>query len=405
MTAGISATEIMAFVLAIAASATVMWFICSRPSGKAGAAKVAEELALQAVRNDMNMLRLATESSLQNLTGIFSSQLQGVSGSVQSGLASMTSEVNTRLESMNSHVAAQLANNIKVMADSSQAVTRNMMTVQNTFAGLQKQVGEMTEQARQLGEMSKSLSSLERVLASPKLRGNFGEAQLEALLGNVFPADQFQMQYCFPSGDIADAILFFPQGKVVVDSKFPLENFRRMSEAGENDKKGLRKEFIKDVRRRIDEIAARYVRPGDGTFPFALMFIPAENVYYEAIIRDDDGNDLYAYCEKHRVFPVSPNTLYAYLQTIVMGMRGMRISARAESILREIESLHTEMVRFTDCYDTVGKHLRNASAKFDDSSRVLQKVEQRLEGLSSSNPEQDILLDAQPFMSGGAPLV
>ena len=403
MPANISATEIVVFVLAIAAGASAMWWI---GAGRRRSTAGAEEMAMQAVRNDMNMLRQATENSLQSLTGIFSSQLQGVSGSVQSGLASMTSEVNTRLDSMNSHVAEQLAQNVKVMADSSQAVSRNIMTVQSTFAGLQKQVGEMTEQARQLGEMSKALSSLERVLASPKLRGNFGEAQLETLLGNVFPADQFQMKYGFPSGDIADAILFFPQGKVVVDSKFPLENFRKMSEACDADKKGLRKEFIKDVRRRIDEIAVKYVRPADGTFPFALMFIPAENVYYEAIIRDEEGNDLYAYCELRRVFPVSPNTLYAYLQTIVMGMRGMRISARAESILHEIESLHVEMMKFSDCYETVGKHLRNAAVKFDDSSRVLQKVERRLEGLSANHSDQEVLLDAEPFVAGsGPPLV
>ena len=399
MPANISATEIIVFLLAIAAGALAAWGMARR-----GSPQAADDMAMQAVRNDMNMLRQATERSLQSLTGIFSSQLQGVSGSVQSGLASMTTEVNTRLDSMNSHVAEQLAQNVKVMADSSQAVSRNMMTVQSTFAGLQKQVGEMTEQARQLGEMSKALSSLERVLASPKLRGNFGEAQLETLLGNVFPADQFQMKYGFPSGDIADAILFFPQGKVVVDSKFPLENFRKMAEACEADKKGLRKEFIKDVRRRIDEIAVKYVRPADGTFPFALMFIPAENVYYESIIRDDEGNDLYAYCEQRRVFPVSPNTLYAYLQTIVMGMRGMRISARAESILHEIESLQVEMVKFTDCYETVGRHLRNAAVKFDDSSRVLQKVERRLEGLSSTNSDQEALLE--PFVAGaGPPLV
>src|SRR5205823_12267415 len=177
----------------------------------------------------------------------------------------------------------------------------------------------------------------------------------------VFAREQFDMQFRFSSGDIADAVLHLPQGKVAVDSKFSLENFRRIMDAqNEPDKKSARREFLKDVRKRIDEIAGKYIRPAEGTLPFALMYIPAENVYYEAIIRDEDGNDLYAYCAAKRVLPVSPNSLYAYLQTIVLGMNGMRVSERAEAILREIQSLKIALEGFDEVYSKLGTHLRNA---------------------------------------------
>jgi DNA recombination protein RmuC len=255
----------------------------------------------------------------------------------------------------------------------------------------------MSEQARQLAEMSKSISTLERVLSAPKLRGGFGEAQLENLLRMVFANDQYQMEFAFSSGEKADAVLFFPQGYVAIDSKFPLENFRRMAEADTDaDKKAMRRDFLRDVKRRIDEIATKYVRPSEGTLPFALMYIPAENVYYEAIIRDEEGNDLYNYCTQKRVLPVSPNSLYAYLQTIVLGLNSMRVSQRAEWILREIEALRVEMTKFSDTFDVTGKHLRNASAKFDESAKALDRIQNRVEVLGNGGDEpQSALFEAE----------
>src|SRR5947209_5992657 len=221
----------------------------------------------------------------------------------------------------------------------------------NASVSTQLQTMTMSEQARQIADVSKSIGDLERVLSAPKLRGGFGELQLENLLSQVFASEQYDVQYRFSSGEIVDAVLHLPGGKVAVDSKFSLENFRRTMDAQNDiDKKAARREFLKDVRKRIDEIAGKYIRPAEGTLPFALMYIPAENVYYEAIIRDEDGNDLHDYCMQKRVLPVSPNSLYAYLQTIVLGMNGMRVSQRAESILREIQSLKIELEGFDEVY-------------------------------------------------------
>jgi DNA recombination protein RmuC len=148
------------------------------------------------------------------------------------------------------------------------------------------------------------------------------------------------------------------------------------------------------VRRRVDEIATRYIRPAEGTLPFALMYVPAENVYYETIIRDDDEPfHLYRYCLEKRVIPVSPNSLYAYLQTIMVGLKGMQVSQRAETIVREIESLRIELEKFTKAYETVGQHVRNAASKLEEGSKLLNKVELRVESLAGDGTEQQNLFE------------
>lgn len=338
---------------------------------------------LAALHNDLNILRETTQQSLRMMNEAFDRQLQGMGSNVQTALAGVQTEVGGRLEAMNQNVAQRLNENLQAMRDTSGSVGDRIASVQATFAELQKQMGGLSEQARQLSETSKQVADLQRIFTAPKLRGGFGEAQLDALLSQVFAREQFQLQYQFSSGDIADAVIHFPMGRVAIDSKFPLENFRRMLEASSDaDRKTARREFLKDVKRRVDEIAARYIRPADGTLPFALAYIPAENVYYEAIIRDEEGNDVYQYCVERRVFPVSPNSLYAYLQTIVVGMSGMRISQRAQSILRELDSLRHELEKLEEIYGTLGQHLKNAVARFDDGSRALDRLEGRVNALA-----------------------
>jgi DNA recombination protein RmuC len=346
------------------------------------------------LRNDVLLLRETTEKSIQNINNVFSGQLQAVTTNVQASLATVTAELGSRLDHINRHVTEQLNQGTNVINANSEAFGKNIAAVQTTFAGLQKQVGEMTEQARQLGEISKAVTAIEHVLRAPKLRGNFGEEQLENLLSLVFSKEQYAMQHRFSTGEITDAIVFLPQGNVAVDSKFPLENFRRITElATEEEKKIARRDFLRDVRKRVDEVALRYIRPAEGTLPFALMYVPAENVYYETIIRDEEGFQLYRYCQEKRVIPVSPNSLYAYLQTIMVGLKGMQVGQRAQTIVREIESLRIELEKFTKAYDTVSQHIKNAAAKLEEGSRLLNKVELRVEGLTGEGAEQQTLFE------------
>ena len=389
--------EIVLAVAAVIAAGAALYAASRRPAG-------ADDQAFQAMRNDLNLLRETTDRSIKQITDVFSQQLQGIGSNVQTGLASVNSEVANRLEAINKNVGDRLGENARAVQTSAEAVNSRIATVQNTFANLQKQVGEMTEQARSLADISRSISSLEHILSAPKLRGGFGEAQLENLLAMVFPREHFETQYRFQgANEVADAVLKFPQGMVAIDSKFSLENFRRMAEAeSDTDRKAARRDFLKDTKKRIDEIATKYIRPAEGTLPFALMYVPAENVYYEAIIRDEDGNDLYNYCVQKRVMPVSPNSLYAYLQTIVVGLKSLSVSQRAETILNEIESLHVELAKFTRLYGILGTHLKNAEKSYDDSQRSMDKVQDRVDRLAGAGAEQpELPLDGKRALGAG----
>ena len=362
-----------------------------------------EDPAVAQLQAEVQSLRASSERSVQSISGAFSSQMQLVTSHVQQSLAEVTSQLGARLDSINQQVTEQLNQSARVMNASSNAVGERMAAVQHTFAGLQNQVGEMTQQARQLSDLSRSVAAIEHVLRAPKMRGNFGEEQLETLLGLVFARQQFILQHRFSSGEIVDALLVLPPGNVAVDSKFPLENFRRIADGVEEEKTSGRRDFLRDVRRRVDEIATRYIRPSEGTLPFALMYVPAENVYYETIIRDDDGFQLYRYCLEKRVVPVSPNSFYAYLQTIMVGIKGLQVGQRADIIVREIESLQIELEKFGKAYETIGQHIRNASSKIEEGTRLLTKVELRVESLTGDGVGQTELFADQrkPLGAGG----
>jgi Uncharacterized protein conserved in bacteria len=198
---------VIATVAAIAALLAVVVAMRGRNNGSDAAV----------LRNDMDQLRQSTERAVQGINASVSTQLQTMTMSVQTGLAAVNTDVNNRLESIGRDVSERLKENATSVTSSSQQVNERIANVQTTFAALQKQVGEMSEQARQIADVSKSIGDLERVLSAPKLRGGFGELQLENLLSQVFASEQYDVQYRFNSGEIVDAVLHLPGGKVAVD--------------------------------------------------------------------------------------------------------------------------------------------------------------------------------------------
>lgn len=181
---------------------------------------------------------------------------------------------------------------------------------------------------------------------------------------------------------MVDAVILIGANFVPVDSKFPLENFRRVVEAAtESERIAARKQFLRDVKRHVDAIATKYILCDEGTYDFALMYVPAENVYYETIIKEDNAGDerqLFGYALGKRVIPVSPNSFYAYLQTILLGLRGMKVEERAHEILNTLARLRADFEKLQENFRVLGKHLTNAQGSYADTERTLTKFDAKL---------------------------
>ena len=276
----------------------------------------------------------------------------------------ISSQVNERLNQMNQSI--QEANKI---------IGQNLGSATSAFGGVKEQLGKLEETNKQIIAISKDISSLQELLRAPKFRGAMGETLLDNLLSQVLPKEHYHTQYRFKSTDAVDAVICLGERLVPVDAKFSLENFQKMQDtADEQAKEALRKKFIQDVKNRINEIAAKYILPAENTYDFALMYIPAENVYYEVIIRED----IFSYSMLKKVIPVSPNTFYAYLQVICMGLRGLKVEENAKMILKNLGALSIETDKFKEDFDILGSHLLNANTKYADAEKRFDKVNQRL---------------------------
>jgi DNA recombination protein RmuC len=242
-------------------------------------------------------------------------------------------------------------------------------------------VGDLREKVGQIHEVGRAAQELVHIMRAPKLRGGMGELFLGDLLAQILPREHYTMPYRFKSGDAVDAVIRIGQRMVPADAKFPYENFKRVVEAaGESERVAARKQFLRDVKKHVDAIATKYILPDEGTYDFALMYVPAENVYYETIIKEDVAEDrqLFSYALAKRVIPVSPNSFYAYVQTILLGLRGMKVEERAQEILGELSRLRGDFAKIQDNFRILGRHLANASGSFTETDKRMSKLDDKL---------------------------
>ncbi|MEI8314219.1 MAG: DNA recombination protein RmuC [Verrucomicrobiota bacterium] len=244
-----------------------------------------------------------------------------------------------------------------------------------------KVVGDLREKVGQIHEVGKAAAELVNILRAPKLRGGMGELFLGDLLAQILPPEHYKIQHTFQSGEKVDAVIQVGQRLVPVDAKFPYENFRRVVDATTDiERQAARKQFLRDVRKHVDAIADKYILPDENTYDFALMYVPAENVYYETIIKQDAGeeHELLGYALQKHVIPVSPNSFYAYLQTILLGLKGMQVEVRAQEILASLQRLRGDFDRLAENFRLVGKHLTNATGSYADTEKTLAKLDVKL---------------------------
>lgn len=290
---------------------------------------------------------------------------------------SLIRDMNDGMNTVRKDVQDNLVNTSKGLNDRFDNAARVVGLVQN-------QLGQIQEANKRIYDVGKDIASLQEILRAPKLRGTIGELFLGDLLGQILPPDRFQLQYGFKSGEKVDAVIFLKDNIMVpIDSKFPLENFQRiLTLENEDEKKSVKKEFYRDVKKHIDAISKKYILADEGTLDFALMYVPAENVYYETIIKDEEGMGLSSYAMEKRVIPVSPNNFYVYIQTILMGLKGMQIEKNVKEILVNLSRLSVDFEKFKEDYMLVGKHLSNARSKFDESEKRLGNFENKLSNAS-----------------------
>jgi DNA recombination protein RmuC len=251
---------------------------------------------------------------------------------------------------------------------------------------------ELQEEVRRVQEQVKQVVSFQDIFRSPKLRGNWGEYSLESALSQYFTSASWHMQHAFSSGEVVDAVLQLPNGTLLpIDSKFNWENFQRMVQA-DNDiaTEGFRKQFLSDVKKRVDEIATKYLMPGENTTDFALMYVPAEAVYYE-VINNIGETDVADYARKKKVILCSPNTFYLTVTAVQHWFRDSQFSKQTHNIMRRLGTVIKDAGKLADDFRVLGKHISNARGAYEDSEKRLSLLVERTEKVIEMEAEQEKL--------------
>jgi len=260
---------------------------------------------------------------------------------------------------------------LNTLQKNTQALNERLDNAAKTIGQVQRNLGEMSE-------IGRSMKDLQEFLSSPKLRGNIGEQVLKELLQQMLPKQTFHLQYTFKSGEKVDAAIKTAAGVIPVDSKFPMENFRKLISAkSKSERKVFERQFQRDVKGHIGVISKKYILTEEGTIDYALMYIPSEAVYYEVV----NNPSLFEYASTKRVLPVSPTTFYAYLKAILMSFEGQKIEARAKEILATIRAVQKDYGKVGDNLSVLQKHLNNA---YNMMNSVLTSFSQLGQKISST---------------------
>ncbi|HVH68240.1 MAG TPA: DNA recombination protein RmuC [Gemmatimonadales bacterium] len=276
---------------------------------------------------------------------------------------------------------------VAAQQDVPKALAQGSAAQASLLSDVRERLGALGEATRRLETVGATVTEVQQLLQVPKLRGTIGEIWLEELLRQILPGSHYEIQHAFRSGERVDAALKLGDRLVAVDAKFPLEACQRMLAADGTESERERRLFARSLKDRIDEIADKYIRPDEGTYDFALMYIPAENVYYEAVLRAEDPEDaksVLGHAMQRRVIPVSPHTFYAYLLVILHGLKGMQVERQAREIQERLGGLRQQFDAFWTAFETVGAHLANAQKKFEESERHAGRVQDRFEAITGT---------------------
>ena len=268
----------------------------------------------------------------------------------------------------------------KKLTESSNVMQGQLNQSADIVREVTKQLTRVEETNKRVEGFAEQMQSLENILKSPKQRGSLGEYSLELLLERAFTPKQYARQYEFKNGEAVDFVIFIGEKILPVDSKFSLENYNRIVEEKDMAKKEqLEKIFIQDLKSRIDE-TSKYIRPQENTFDFALMFIPAEGIYYDLMVNEvgamkSNTRDLVEYAAGKKVSIVSPNSFYAMLQTILQGLKAFHIEKSALEIRKHVEMLGQHIAKFDEYMQKLGNNLSTSVNSYNTAYKELGKID------------------------------
>lgn len=292
-------------------------------------------------------------------------------------LKSMQNSIDQTNKTLNESVRMSAFQMNKTLQENNKQINDRLTKAAEVIGEVNKEIGEMSEIGRNMRE-------LQEFLKSPKLRGNIGEEVLKDLISQTFPKNSFYIQYQFSSGEKVDAAIKTDAGILPIDSKFPMEDFQKMMKASNQTEKELyKKEFIRDVKKHIDAISKKYILPSEGTMDFCLMYIPSEPVYYEIA----DNPEILDYARRKRVYAVSPNTLYAHLQVILLSFEGKKIETKSKEVFALLRSLKVDYDKVDENLSVLGKHINNASSQFVNVTTTFKNIGKKLDSTRSLGSE------------------
>ena len=365
MTSAVAVLAIAALVVALAAALGVLLWRVSRISEE----NQASGRFLEGLRGELAGRIESLEKRNAELQGLLNQQLGTTQKLLQDQLAGLDSALRQQLSQQSSSLQGQTG-----------ILQRHMEGTQATLAQVTEKMGMVAQTTARMAELGRDMEELQRLLKSPKARGQLGELGLETLLSDMLPRDRVVYQYGFADGNKVDAMILLDRGLLPIDAKFPLEDFQRYLDAPQEERARARKTLRDNLKKKIDSVAQKYVRPGEGTLSLALMYLPAESLYYECFIaRDRDEDDLWAYAYARSVLPMSPGTLAAYIKTVALGLKAAAVEQNARQVLELLATLERDLKAFRESYDVLGRHLGNAHQKYDENARALQKFEDHLD--------------------------
>jgi len=266
------------------------------------------------------------------------------------------------------------------LENSSKTIQKQFIQSSTMIKDITKELSKVKETNKQVLDFSKQLQSLENILKNPKQRGILGEYFLENLLANVLQPNQYKMQYKFKNGDTVDAAIFFKDKIIPIDSKFSLEKYNKiMEEPNSKIREKLEKEFKIDIKKRIDE-SSKYIKPDQNTTEFAFMFIPAEGVYYNLLTYkvgtlNINANDLIEYAFKKKVIIVSPSSFYAYLETVLQGLKALKMEESVKEIIKKVGDLGRHLNSYEEYFGKIGSHLTTTMNMYNNAQGEFKKID------------------------------